>query len=157
MLSATGFIAMFLIGGLNGAALGVVPFDYQVTDTYFVVAHIHYVLFGGAALAIFAGVFYWFPKLSGRMLNDTMGKIQFWLFFIGLNLAFFPMHILGLLGMPRRQYTYPPGIGWDGLNLLASIGVLFPIGGGVIFIASWFITIRKPAPAPGRPGDGVTL
>jgi cytochrome c oxidase subunit I len=157
MLFATGFIAMFLIGGLNGAALGVVPFDYQVTDTYFVVAHIHYVLFGGAALAIFAGVFYWFPKLSGRMLNDTLGKIQFWLFFIGLNLTFFPMHILGLLGMPRRQYTYPPGLGWDGLNLTASIGVLFLIVGVLIFIANWFITIRKPATAPGDPWDGFTL
>ena len=93
MLFAIGFIAMFLIGGLNGAALAVVPFDYQVTDTYFVVAHIHYVLFGGSVFGIFAGMYYWFPKMSGRLLNERLGKVQFWFFLIGLNLAFFPMHI----------------------------------------------------------------
>jgi cytochrome c oxidase subunit 1 len=157
MLFATGFIAMFLIGGLNGAALAIVPFDYQVTDTYFVVSHIHYVLFGGSALAIFGGIFYWFPKMSGRMLNETLGKIQFWLFMIGLNLAFFPMHILGLLGMPRRQYTYPPGLGWDGLNLLSTIGVGFLFVGVLLFLANWFITIRKPATAVSDPWDGFTL
>ena len=134
MLFALGFMAMFLIGGLNGAALAVVPFDYQVTDTYFVVSHIHYVLFGGAALGIFAGIYYWWPKFFGRMLNERLGKIQFWLLLIGLNLAFFPMHILGLLGMPRRQYTFAPGLGWDELNLISTIGA-FMIGlGTLVFI-----------------------
>jgi heme/copper-type cytochrome/quinol oxidase subunit 1 len=157
MLFATGFIAMFLIGGLNGAVLGVVPFDYQITDTYFVVAHIHYVLFGGAAMAIFGGIYYWFPKMSGRRLNDTLGKIHFWLMLIGLNLAFFPMHILGLLGMPRRQYTYPPGLGWDGLNLLASIGVGVLILAVLIFLFNWFTTIMKPATEGSDPWDAFTL
>src|SRR5262249_59260250 len=128
-----------------GAVLGVVPFDYQVTDTYFIVAHIHYVLFGGAAFGIFGGLFYWFPKFSGRRLDETLGKIQFWLMLIGMNLAFFPMHILGLLGMPRRQYTYPPGLGWDGLNLLSSLGVVVLIVAVLIFLADFVITIRKPA------------
>jgi len=157
MLFATGFIAMFLIGGLNGAVLGVVPFDYQITDTYFVVAHIHYVLFGGAAMAIFGGIYYWFPKMSGRRLNETLGKIHFWLMLIGLNLAFFPMHILGLLGMPRRQYTYPPGLGWDGLNLLSSIGVLVLIFAVLTFLLNFVITIMKPATEGSDPWDAFTL
>ncbi len=157
MLFATGFVAMFLIGGLNGAALAIVPFDYQITDTYFVVAHIHYVLFGGSALAIFGGLYYWFPKMSGRILDERLGTIQFWLMIIGLNLAFFPMHILGLLGMPRRQYTYPPNLGWDGLNLLATIGVGFLFVGVLVFLLNWFITIRKPATAPADPWDAFTL
>src|SRR5436305_8583743 len=107
MIFALGFIAMFLIGGLDGAALAVVPFDYQVTDTYFVVAHLHYVLFGGTVFGIFAGIFYWFPKMTGKLFNERLGQIQFWLMLIGVNLTFFPMHILGILGMPRRIYTYP--------------------------------------------------
>ena len=158
MLFATGFIAMFLIGGLNGAALGVVPFDYQITDTYFVVSHIHYVLFGGAAMAIFGGVFYWFPKMSGRFLDETLGKIQFWLMIVGLNLAFFPMHILGLLGMPRRQYTYPPNLGWDGLNLTASIGVAILVVAFLVFLFNYAKTmLTAPVNAPGDPWDGFTL
>jgi heme/copper-type cytochrome/quinol oxidase subunit 1 len=158
MLFATGFIAMFLIGGLNGAALAIVPFDYQVTDTYFVVAHIHYVLFGGSVLAIFGGIFYWFPKLSGRQLNETLGKIQFWLMLIGLNLAFFPMHILGLLGMPRRQYTYPPNLGWSGLNLASSIGVAILVVAVLIFLVNWAHTVFfTPANAVSDPWDAFTL
>ena len=157
MLFATGFIAMFLIGGLNGAALAVVPFDYQVTDTYFVVAHIHYVLFGGSVFAIFGGLFYWFPKLTGRMLSETLGKIQFWLMLIGMNLAFFPMHILGLLGMPRRQYTYPAGLGWTGLNLLSSIGVAILVVAFTVFLVNYFVTMRQPAVAEADPWDAFTL
>jgi cytochrome c oxidase subunit 1 len=122
MLFATAFIAQFLIGGLNGAALAVVPFDYQITDTYFVVSHLHYVLMAGAVFGLFAGIYYWFPKMSGRMLNERLGKIHFWLWVVGANLTFFPMHILGITGMPRRQYTYPSGLGWHGLNLAATIG-----------------------------------
>ncbi len=157
MLFAVGFVAMFLIGGLNGAALAVVPFDYQVTDSYFVVSHIHYVLFGGAAMAMFAGMFYWFPKMSGRMLNERLGQIQFWIFMIGLNLAFFPMHILGLLGMPRRQYTYPADMGWNSLNLTSTIGALLLAVGVIVFLINFAITITKPAKAPNDPWDGFTL
>jgi cytochrome c oxidase subunit 1 len=158
MLFATGFIAMFLIGGLNGAALAVVPFDYQITDTYFVVAHIHYVLFGGSVFGIFGGLFYWFPKMSGRRLNETLGKIQFWLMLIGMNLAFFPMHILGIIGMPRRQYTYPSGLGWSGLNLTASIGVGILFIAILVFLVNWFITIFfTPANAESDPWDAFTL
>jgi heme/copper-type cytochrome/quinol oxidase subunit 1 len=158
MLFATGFIAMFLVGGLNGAALAIVPFDYQVTDTYFVVAHIHYVLFGGSVFGIFAGIFYWFPKMSGKFLDERLGKIQFWLMLIGMNLAFFPMHILGLLGMPRRQYTYPPGLGWDGLNLAATIGVGILFIAVCVFLVNWVKTIFfTRATADGDPWDAFTL
>ncbi|HLZ23190.1 MAG TPA: cbb3-type cytochrome c oxidase subunit I [Ktedonobacterales bacterium] len=158
MLFATGFIAMFLIGGLNGAALAIVPFDYQVTDTYFVVAHIHYVLFGGSALAIFGGFFYWWPKFSGKFLDERLGKIQFWLMLIGMNLAFFPMHILGLIGMPRRQYTYPPGLGWDGLNLTATIGVGILFLAVCLFLVNWVKTFFfTPVTATSNPWDGFTL
>src|SRR6516164_1417639 len=157
MLFALGFIAMFLIGGLNGAALAVVPFDYQVTDTYFVVAHIHYVLFGGSVFAIFAGIFYWFPKMTGRLLNERLGQIHFWVWLIGLNLAFFPMHILGLLGMPRRQYTFAPGLGWDGLNLTSSIGAFLLGLGTLVFIWNAIATFRQPATNLADPWDAFTL
>ncbi|HEX6796783.1 MAG TPA: cbb3-type cytochrome c oxidase subunit I [Ktedonobacterales bacterium] len=158
MLFGLGFVAMFLIGGLNGAVLGVVPFDYQITDTYFVVAHIHYVLFAGAAMGIFGAIFYWFPKMSGRKLNETAGKIQFWLMLIGLNLAFFPMHLLGLFGMPRRQYTYPPNMGWNDLNLLSTIGVGVIFIALLIFLGNWFYTVfLTPANQPDDPWDGFTL
>ncbi|MGZ3582836.1 MAG: cytochrome c oxidase subunit I [Ktedonobacterales bacterium] len=158
MLFATGFIVMFLIGGLNGAALAVVPFDYQITDTYFVVAHIHYVLFGGSVLAIFGGIFYWFPKMFGKFLDETLGKIQFWLMLIGMNLAFFPMHILGILGMPRRQFTYPSGLGWDNLNLMSSIGVAILILAFLVFLANWVkTTFFTKATATSDPWDAFTL
>ncbi|MGH2514146.1 MAG: cytochrome c oxidase subunit I, partial [Ktedonobacterales bacterium] len=158
MLFATGFIGMFLIGGLNGAALAIVPFDYQVTDTYFVVAHIHYVLFGGSVFGIFAGIFYWFPKMSGKFLDERLGKIQFWLMLIGMNLAFFPMHILGLIGMPRRQYTYPPGLGWSGLNLAATIGVGILFIAVCVFLVNWVKTFFfTPVTATNNPWDAFTL
>jgi cytochrome c oxidase subunit 1 len=157
MLFAVGFVAMFLIGGLNGAALAIVPFDYQVTDTYFVVSHIHYVLFGGAAMGIFAGIYYWWPKFFGRQLNERLGQIHFWIWLIGLNLAFFPMHILGLLGMPRRQYTFAPGLGWDGLNLTSSIGAFLLGFGTLVFIWNAIFTFRQPATNIADPWDGFTL
>ena len=113
MLFAIGFIALFIIGGITGVSVAVVPFDWQVTDTYYVVAHFHYVLFGGTVLAVFGGLYYWFPKMTGRMLNDRLGNVHFWLMFVGFNLTFFPMHILGFMGMPRRIYTYLPGLGWE--------------------------------------------
>jgi cytochrome c oxidase subunit 1 len=157
MLFGLGFVAMFLIGGLNGAALAVVPFDYQVTDTYFVVSHIHYVLFGGSALAIFGGFYYWFPKMSGKLLNERLGQLHFWLVLIGLNLAFFPMHILGLLGMPRRVYTYPANLGWNDLNLISSVGA-FLIGLGVmVFLTNIIISLKQGEAAGDDPWDAYTL
>jgi cytochrome c oxidase subunit I len=117
-----GFIVLFVLGGLTGVMLASVSIDLQVHDTFFVVAHFHYVLIGGAVFPLFGAIYYWFPKWTGRMLNETLGKLHFWLFFIGFNLTFFPMHILGLNGMPRRIYTYLPDTGWGNLNLLATIG-----------------------------------
>lgn len=157
MYFALGFIGMFLIGGLNGVALAVVPFDYQVTDTYFVVSHIHYVLFGGSVFAIFAGLFYWFPKMTGKMLDERLGKIQFWIFLVGANLAFFPMHILGILGMPRRYYTYPDNLGWNELNLLATIGAFLIAVGVMVFIWNFISTLRSGEKCGNDPWDAFTL
>jgi cytochrome c oxidase subunit I len=157
MMFALGFLALFLIGGLNGAALAVVPFDYQVTDTYFVVSHIHYVLFGGSAMAIFAGFYYWFPKMTGKLLNERLGQIHFWLVFIGMNLAFFPMHNLGLLGMPRRVYAYPANLGWNELNLLSSVGALLIGLGVMVFLANLILSLKQGEPAGDDPWDAFTL
>ncbi len=157
MLFAVGFIAMFLIGGLNGAALAVVPFDYQVTDTYFVVSHLHYVLFGGTVFGVFAGIFYWFPKMTGRLLNERLGKAQFWLMLIGFNLAFFPMHILGLLGMPRRVYTYASNLGWNELNLLSTIGAFIIAAAIMVFLWNFIVTLRSGEKAGDDPWDAYTL
>ena len=157
MLFALAFIVQFIIGGMSGVMFSVVPFDYQATDTYFLVAHLHYVLPAGAITALFAGVYYWFPKMSGRMLDERLGKLHFWLWVIGVNLTFFPMHILGLLGMPRRQYTYPPGLGWGGWNLASSVGAFIQTAAVLIFVANWYITVRKPAYASADPWDGYTL
>jgi cytochrome c oxidase subunit 1 len=125
------FIAIFLIGGFSGVTLASVTIDQQVHDTYFVVAHLHYVLIGGAIFPLFGAFYYWFPKWTGRLLNSTLGWINFWLLFIGFNLTFFPQHVLGLQGMPRRVYTYSPDSGWGDLNLLASIGAM-TLGLGVL-------------------------
>jgi heme/copper-type cytochrome/quinol oxidase subunit 1 len=121
-LFAVGFIVTFTIGGISGVFLANVPIDTQVHDTYYVVAHLHYVLFGGSVMGIFAGIYFWFPKVTGRMLNETLGQLQFWLMFMGFNVTFFPMHILGLLGMPRRIADYPAGLGWESYNLWATVG-----------------------------------
>jgi cytochrome c oxidase subunit 1 len=157
MLFALGFIAMFLIGGLNGAALAIVPFDYQVTDTYFVVSHLHYVLFGGSVMGIFAGIYYWFPKMTGKLLNERLAQVHFWLMLIGLNLTFFPMHIMGLLGMPRRIYTYPANLGWNELNLIATIGA-FTIGISIlVFVWNFIVTLRSGQDAGTDPWKAFTL
>jgi cytochrome c oxidase subunit I len=157
MIFALGFIGMFLIGGLNGAALAVVPFDYQVTDSYFVVSHIHYVLFGGSVFGIFAGVFYWFPKITGKFLSERWAQVQFWLFLIGMNLAFFPMHLMGLLGMPRRIYTFPANMGWNELNLMSTVGA-FMIGLGVmVFLFNVIASLKNGQLAGSDPWDAFTL
>ena len=122
LLFALGFLTMFLIGGINGAFSAAVPVDFALHDTYWVVAHLHYVLFGGSVFGLMAGFYYWFPKMTGRMMNETLGKVQFVLMFIGFNLTFFPMHELGLAGMPRRIADYSSVAGWNDLNLLATIG-----------------------------------
>ena len=113
---------MFVIGGLSGVMLGAVPIDIHVSDTYFIVAHIHYVLFGGSVFTIFAGIYYWFPKMTGRMFDERLGKLHFWMTFVGFNLTFFPMHLLGLEGMPRRVSDYAPK--FAGLNMFISIAVV---------------------------------
>src|SRR3954471_8715922 len=157
MLYAMGFIALFLIGGLDGAFLAVVPFDFHVQDTYWVVSHLHYVLVAGSVFAIFAALFYWFPKMTGRLLNERMGKFQWVLLFVGTNLAFFPMHILGLDGMVRRIVDYAPNPGWQELNFASTVGA-FTIALSIIpFLWNVFITLREPKTALDDPWDGYTL
>ena len=154
MLFALGFIAMFTIGGLSGVMHSIVPADTQQTDTYFVVAHFHYVLFGGLVFAIFGGFYYWWPKVFGKMLNERLGKLNFWLMLIGFNLTFFPMHILGLEGQPRRTYTYASGMGWDNLNLLVSIGSFIIAFSVLVFLVNIIVsTLRgeKARRPVGRP------
>ncbi|MGO9960168.1 MAG: cbb3-type cytochrome c oxidase subunit I [Solirubrobacteraceae bacterium] len=119
---ALGFIALFVLGGITGIFLAVFPVDWQLNDTYFVVAHFHYTLVGGAVFTIFAGIYYWYPKMTGRLLDERLGKTSFWFMFIGFNATFFVQHALGLDGMPRRIYTYAPGLGWSTYNLISTIG-----------------------------------
>ena len=157
MLFALGFVGMFLIGGIDGVSLAVVPFDYQVTDSYYVVSHLHYVLFGGSVFGIFAGVYYWFPKMSGKILGERLGQIQFWLMLIGVNLTFFPMHILGLLGMPRRIYTYPSNQGWNILNLLETIGAFIIASAIMVFVWNVIVSLRSGKEAGNDPWDAFTL
>jgi cytochrome c oxidase subunit I+III len=157
MLFAAGFIVLFVIGGLSGPMLASIPFDWQVTDSYFVVAHFHYVLIGGAVFPIFGALHYWYPKMTGHLLDEGLGQWTFWLMFIGFNLAFFPMHITGLLGMPRRVYTYPPNLGWDLPNLLSTIGA-FVLGVGIaIYIVNVLISHQRGREAGPDPWRADTL
>src|SRR3954469_20405555 len=157
MLFSLVFIAMFPLGGLSGVLHSIVPADTQQTDTYFVVAHFHYVLFGGLFFGVFAGFYYWWPKVFGRMMNETLGKWNFWLTLIGFNLTFFPMHILGLTGMPRRTYRYPSGMGWDTMNLIETIGA-FVIATSVLIMLVNLIYSTKRGPIAGAdPWDARSL
>jgi cytochrome c oxidase subunit 1 len=152
-----GFLAMFLIGGITGVMLAVPPFDLQVTDTYFVVGHFHYVLFGGAIFALFAGLFYWWPKMFGRLLSERLGKWQFWLMLVGMNLTFFPMHWIGMIGQPRRTWTYEAGLGLEFWNLVETIGsyiVAVSIG---LFVLNVFLSWRNGEVPGNDPWDGHTL
>jgi len=155
MLFALGFVSMFVIGGLSGVYLGSVPIDIHVSDTYFVVAHIHYVLFGGSLFTIYAGFYYWFPKMTGRMYNETLGKLHFWLTFVGFNATFFPMHWIGTRGMPRRVADYDPMFGnW---NLAISIAS-FALGAStLVFLYNMIVSWRRGEPAPGNPWRALTL
>jgi cytochrome c oxidase subunit 1 len=157
LLFALGFLSMFLIGGINGAFSAAVPVDFALHDTYWVVAHLHYVLFGGSVFGVFAGVYYWFPKMTGRMLNEVLGKIHFVLVFIGFNLTFFPMHILGLDGMPRRIATYASTAGWNDLNLLATIGSLIIAASSLPFLWNVLVSLRSGEAAGDDPWEGNTL
>ncbi|MHC2337649.1 cytochrome c oxidase subunit I [Bradyrhizobium sp. USDA 4454] len=157
LLFVLGFIVIFVIGGLSGVMVASVPIDTQVHDTYFVVAHFHYVLIGGAVFPLVGAVYYWFPKICGRMLSERLGRWNFWLAFFGFNIAFFPMHILGLMGMPRRVYTYTPEMGWDRLNLVSSIGAaIFAISFAVL-LANAIYSLRRGTPANANPWGASTL
>ncbi|HET7209872.1 MAG TPA: cytochrome c oxidase subunit I [Terriglobales bacterium] len=157
MLWILGFFFVFLIGGLSGVMLASVPVDWQVHDTFFVVAHFHYVLIGGALFPMFGGLYFWIPKITGRMMNDLLGKIHFWLFFVGFNLTFFTMHFLGLRGMPRRVYTYLPEMHWGALNTIASSGVLLMTAGIIIFLVNFFQSKATGEPAGSNPWYAGTL
>jgi cytochrome c oxidase subunit I len=157
MLFAIGFVAMFIIGGLSGVTHAVVPSDYQQTDTYYIVAHFHYVLFGGAIFGLFGGTYYWWPKVFGRRLNERIGKLHFWIMLIGFNLTFGPMHILGLQGMPRRIQSYPASLGLGFWNLVSSIGAFTIALSILIFIVNAISSVRRPAEHEADPWDARTL
>ena len=155
MLFVMGFLFTFVIGGLSGVMVALVPFDWQVHDTYFVVAHLHYVLIGGMLFPMFAGAYYWMPVVSGRKL--FLGRWVFWLLFAGFHIAFFPMHYTGLLGMPRRVYTYPEGLGWDGLNLLSTVGAFVFASGVLLFVIDVALHFRRGEKVDRNPWNAGTL
>jgi cytochrome c oxidase subunit 1 len=157
MKFAIGLIAMFTIGGISGVMHSSPPADTQQTDTYFVVAHFHYVLFGGSIMGIFGGIYFYFPKMIGRYMNEALGSWHFWLNFLGMNLTFFPMHFSGLLGMPRRIYTYDAGQGWDTFNMLSSIGTVVIMIATLVFLYNFFSSRKNGAPAPNDAWGAATL
>jgi cytochrome c oxidase subunit I+III len=157
LLFALGFIVIFVLGGLTGVMVASVPLDLQLHDTYFVVAHFHYVLIGGGVFPLLGGLYYWFPKITGRMLSERLGQWNFWLLFIGFNVAFFPMHQLGLAGMPRRVYTYSQGLGWDGLNLLSTLGAAMIAISFVLLLWNMITSYRRGALAGPNPWNAPSL
>jgi cytochrome c oxidase subunit I len=157
MLFAAGFILMFLIGGIDGVYSGSLAVDRTIHGTYWVVSHIHYVLFGGSVLGVFGAIYYWFPKVTGRFLSEKLGKLHFWLMIIGLNLTFMPMHILGILGMPRRISTYLDNRGWGDLNSLVTFGAFVIAISVTVFLINFVISLRAPKTAPNDPWEGNTL
>ncbi len=157
MYFAVAFIALIVIGGLDGVITAVVPVDWQLNDTYWVVAHIHYVLVGANLFPVFAAIYYWYPKMSGRMLNETLGKVSFWLMIVGFNLAFFTMHILGVEGMPRRIYTYVSGLGFSHLNLVISIGAFILAFGILLTLINAIVSLRIGAYAGKNPWQADSL
>ena len=157
MLFACGFLFQFLCAGLTGIILSVVPFNWQLTDSYFVVAHFHFVLVGSLIFTIFGAIYYWFPKATGRRLSERLGRWHFWLFVVGFNLTFLPMHWAGMLGMPRRIYTYPADRGWDLWNLIASLGVPIQAAAILIFVVNVVISLRRGERAGNDPWDAWTL
>jgi cytochrome c oxidase subunit 1 len=157
LLFVIGFIVLFVCGGITGVMVASVPFDQQAHDTYFVVAHLHYVQIGAFVFPLFGAFYYWFPKVMGRMLSETLGKVHFWLFFVGMNVTFFPMHFLGFMGMTRRVYTYPVEAGWAPLNLMATVGAALMAAGILTFLANVFTSARRGAPAGDDPWGSHTL
>ncbi|RCW48922.1 cytochrome c oxidase subunit I [Paenibacillus prosopidis] len=157
-LFAVGFVPTFVMGGVTGVMLAAAPADFQYHDSYFVVAHFHYVIVGGLILGIFSGLHYWWPKMFGRVLNETLGKLTFWTFFIGFHLTFFIQHFLGLLGMPRRIWTYLDGLGFNEMNLISTVGAILMAFGTIFFLLNIVVTSFKPKNAPADPWeDGRTL
>ena len=157
MLYAMAFLVTFTIGGVSGVSFAIFPTDWQTEDSYYVVAHMHYVLFGGTAFGVLAATYYWFPKMSGRMLSERLGKWNFWLTLVGFNLVFMVQHFLGLMGMPRRVYTYNDNPGWVALNLISTLG-LIPLAAGILlFMYNMWTSLRKGAIAPENPWDAWTL
>ncbi|MCD2316229.1 cbb3-type cytochrome c oxidase subunit I [Sphingomonas sp. IC-11] len=157
LLWVLGFIVTFVIGGLSGVMTASAPLDQQLTDTYFIVAHFHYVLIGGAMFPLFGAIAYWYPKATGRLMSERLGKISFWMIAGGFNLGFFPMHILGLQGMPRRVYTYSEGMGWGTLNMVASIGSAIAVAGGMLFVANAAWSFYRGKRAGSNPWGGSSL
>ena len=157
MLFCVGFLFQFLIAGLTGIMLSCAPFDWQLGSSYFVVAHFHYVIVGGILFTTFAAMYYWFPKMTGRMYSERLGQLHFWLFLIGFHLTFDFMHIPGLLGMPRRIYTYEPGRGWDSWNLIVTVGVFFQAAAILVLFVNLLWSYSRGAHAGGDPWDAWTL
>jgi cytochrome c oxidase subunit 1 len=157
MLFALGFLSMFLIGGLTGIMLAAAPFDFQLSDSYFVVGHFHWVLIGGTIFGVFAGLHYWYPKATGRMLSERLARWQFWLLYIGFIVTFGPMHISGMLGMPRRIYTYEADRGWELLNQITTLGAFIQVPSFAIFIINVFLSLRRGKVAGQDPWDAWTL
>ncbi|MGQ0562675.1 MAG: cbb3-type cytochrome c oxidase subunit I, partial [Gemmatimonadota bacterium] len=157
MLFVIGFLIIFTLGGVTGVMLAAVPFNQQTHDTFFVVAHFHYVLIGGVVFPLFAAMYYWIPKITGRLLDERLGRWNFWLMFVFFNVAFFPMHISGLLGMPRRVYTYPAGLGWDTYNLISTIGAFGFAAAALLFVINFLYSRKHGRPAGNDPWNGDTL